>query len=152
MGEPLAIDMAALIESLLDEQRTHIQAKRLLVLKELDRARPFALGHEVSLRAAIAGLLARAIDQAPERGDLYFATQHRTETPDQPEMRILLRYRVSEVRSDSDLALETLGDTSLHIEVAEAVLERQGGRLRIDSTDPAETLVVIDLPAPGHPG
>jgi signal transduction histidine kinase len=154
-GPALPVDMTALLEGLLDEQRSHIQAKRLLVLKELDRARPEALGDATVLRAALAGLLERAIDEVPTRGDLYLASRHQAESADRPEMRILLRYRVPESRSltpsDGDLALETLRTTNLQAEVAESIIERQGGRLQVDTSNPAETVVVIDLPAPASP-
>ncbi len=142
------VDMTALLETLLDEQRTHIQAKRLLILKELDRARPEAIGDAGILRTALAGLLDRAIDEVPDRGDLYLASRHRAESPERAQIRILLRYRVSDSPSDGDLALETFRDTSLAAEVAESMIERQGGTLRIDTSNPAETAVVIDLPAP----
>lgn len=148
-GRP--VDMTALLEGLLDEQRASIQAKRLLVLKELDRARPEAIGNQDALQTALAGLLDRAIDEAPERGDLYLASRHRSDDPEHPSMRILIRYRIDRAPGDSELALETLRTTSLQSEVAESIIERQGGSLRVDTSNPAETLVVIDLPAPVAP-
>jgi DNA-binding NtrC family response regulator len=158
MGESQAptpdqrIDMTALLEGLLDEQRSRIQAKHLLVLKELDRARPEALGDPVAMRNALAALLDRAVQEVPDRGDLYLASRHQAETPERARMRILLRYRVrsegQETPSDGDLALETLRETNLGTEVAESIIQRQGGTLSIDTRDPAETLVTIDLPAP----
>jgi hypothetical protein len=147
----LPVDMTELLEGLLDEQRANIQAKRLLVLKELDRARPEALGDARLLRMALAGLLDRAIEEAPDRGDLYLASRHRPDSDESATMRILIRYRVTETPSDSDLALETFRATNLEAEVAQAVIERQGGALRIDMESPSETLVVIDLPASPAP-
>jgi len=41
----------------------------------------------------------------------------------------------------SGAALERLGE----------IIERQGGRLQVDTSNPAETVVVIDLPAPASP-
>jgi signal transduction histidine kinase len=142
------IDMTALLEGLLDEQRPHIQSKRLLVLKELDRARPLALGDEPALRAAIAGLLDHAIAEVPERGDLYLASRHQPNTGERATMRILLRYRVAPGRTDP--ALPTAGETDLGRSVAENVIRNQGGSMTVDTGDAFETLVTIDLPAPGR--
>ena len=46
------VDVAHLLETLLDEQRDEIQARRLLVLKELDHSVPPALSDPLLLRAA----------------------------------------------------------------------------------------------------
>jgi signal transduction histidine kinase len=143
------VEMTALLESLLDEQRSHIQKKRLLVLKELDRAHPLALGDEEALRTALAALLNHAIEEIPERGDLYLASRHHAKSPEQGTMRILLRYRVEPVAGPRDSALPGLRETVLGHSVANSLIERQGGSLTVDTTDSAETLVVIDLPAPG---
>jgi DNA-binding NtrC family response regulator len=143
------VEMTALLESLLDEQRSHIQKKRLLVLKELDRAHPLALGDEEALRTALAALLDHAIEEIPERGDLYLASRHHAKSPEQGTMRILLRYRVEPVAGPRDSALPGLRETVLGHSVANSLIERQGGSLTVDTTDSAETLVVIDLPAPG---
>jgi DNA-binding NtrC family response regulator len=145
------IDMTALLEGLLDEQRANIQSKRLLVLKELDRAQPMALGDEAALRGAIAGLLDHAIEEVPERGDLYLASRHHpgpADSPSQGIMRILLRYRVRPGRTD--LALETLDGTDLRRSAAEEVIRSQGGSLVFDTSDAQETLITIDLPASGR--
>ena len=142
------IDMTALLEGLLDEQRPHIQSKRLLVLKELDRAHPLALGDEPALRGAIAGLLDYAIAEVPERGDLYLASRHQPHTGERATMRILLRYRVVPGRTDP--SLPTRGETDLGRSVAENVIRNQGGSMTVDTGDASETLVTIDLPAPGR--
>ena len=149
-GTRTRFDMTALLESLLDGQRAHLQSKRLLVLKELDRARPFAFGDEGALRRALGGLLDHAIDEVPERGDLYLASRHQPGTPERATMRIVLRYRVQPSRAPGAAAgLPTLRDTVLDRSLAESVVTRQGGSLRVDTTDRAETQIEIDLPAPG---
>jgi DNA-binding NtrC family response regulator len=144
------IDMTALLEELLDEQRSRIQSKRLLVLKELDRARPEALGDEAALRGAISGLLAHAIEEAPERGDLYLASRHHAATPERATMRILLRHRVARdpATGSADPSHPSLRGTVLDYSVAESVIRRQGGTLSIDTTAASETVAVIDLRAP----
>lgn len=159
MGEPsastgstteTAIDMTALLEGLLDEQRPNIQSKRLLVLKELDRAHPEALGNPEVLRPALSGLLAHAVDEAPERGDLYLTSRHHTATEGRASMRILIRYRVAAGSEPGrgDPARPSLRETVLDHVRAESAIRSQGGSLTIDTTQATETLIVIDLPAP----
>jgi DNA-binding NtrC family response regulator len=143
------VDMTALLESLLDQQRSHIQRKRLLVLKELDRAHPVALGDEEALRTALGALLDHAIEEIPERGDLYLASRHHAKSPVQGTMRILLRYRVEPVAGPRDPVRPGLRETVLGHSMANTLIGQQGGTLTVDTTDSAETLVVIDLPAPG---
>ncbi|MEE2674072.1 MAG: histidine kinase dimerization/phospho-acceptor domain-containing protein [Myxococcota bacterium] len=159
MGEPSArtpstsadtIDMTALLEGLLDEQRDSIQAKRLLVLKELDRAHPHSRGNAEVLRPALAGLLSHAVDEIPERGDLYLASRHHTATEGRASMRILIRYRVDAGSEPgrSDPARPSLRETVLDHVRGESAIQSQGGTLTIDTTQASETLIVIDLPAP----
>ena len=63
-------------------------------------------------------------------------------------MRILLRYRVVPGRTDP--SLPTRGETDLGRSVAENVIRNQGGSMTVDTGDASETLVTIDLPAPGR--
>ena len=159
MGEPSAstgaataeaIDMTALLEGLLDEQRPNIQSKRLLVLKELDRAHPYALGDPEALRPALAGLLAHAVDEVPERGDLYLTSRHHTGTEGRASMRILIRYRLGAGSEPGrgDPARPSLRETVLDHVRAESAIQSQSGTLTIDTTQATETLIVIDLRAP----
>jgi DNA-binding NtrC family response regulator len=144
---PREIDVTALLEALLDAERPRIQAKRLLVLKELDRARPRAFGDEATLRDALGGLLAHALSEVPERGDLYLASRHHPSAEGTAGMRILFRYRVRPAAS-GDASRPTLRDTVLEHVRAESLIRSQGGSLTIDTTAASETLIVIDLPAP----
>lgn len=147
---PDVLDMTALLESLIDEQRPNIQAKRLLVLKELDRSQPNALGDAETLRPALAGVLGHAIDEVPERGDLYLASRRHPGAEGGATMRILFRYRVGTATAPGpgDPARPTLRETVLDHVRAQSVIQSQGGTLTIDTTQAAETLIVVDLPAP----
>jgi DNA-binding NtrC family response regulator len=144
------LDMTALLEGLIDEQRATIQAKRLLVLKELDREHPDALGSSEILRPALAGLLAQAIEEVPDRGDLYLASSHHAASAGRAGLRILFRYRVAAHFGPGldDPARPTLRETVLDHVGAESAIQSLGGTLTIDTTQAEETLIVIDLPAP----
>jgi DNA-binding NtrC family response regulator len=141
------IDVTELLEALLVEHRPRIQAKRLLVLKELDRARPVASANEAVLRDALGGLLAHAIEEIPERGDLYLASRHHTVGQPSPTMRVLLRYRIAPAHA-RDPSQPSLRDTVLEHVRAESAIRSLGGTLTIDTGQASETLIVVDLPAP----
>lgn len=164
---PTVIDVTALLEELLDAQRDEVSARRLLVLKELDRNSPHALGDPTLLREAFAGIIATALDEIPDQGDLYLASRHHASPPesatgDRPgadaTLRVLLRYPVrgaAGTGSAGDLdsstpavGTQTLRQTSLAHAVAEAIVRAQGGQLTVDDADAAETVIVMDLPAP----
>ena len=71
-----AVDVVTLLESLIEERRDEIEARRLLVLKELDYTEPFALADPERLRDAFEGILAKTLELIPDRGDLFLASKH----------------------------------------------------------------------------
>lgn len=141
------VDVSAVIERLLAERRDTIGRNRLVVLSELERGAPLALADADALEIALAGLIDRALDSLPERGDLYLAT-HRIERAGdgRPRLRVLLRHH--------DPRAEGMGgelDPVHHIleyVLAETIVSALGGRLTIDPTQGPETLILIDLPTP----
>jgi len=145
------VDIAHLLETLLDERREEIQTRRLLVLKELDHGLPYALGDPAQLRDAFAGLLDRALTQASDRGDIYIASKHHTAgIGGRPSVRVLLRSAAQEgpagEGSEGDDEAARRGD--LDLVMAETVVQAAGGTLTLDTTDTHESVIVIDLPAP----
>jgi len=143
------VDMAALLDELLEGHRAEIEARRLLVLKELDRSQPFAEVDPAQLRLALGALLGKAFDLIAERGDLYLASKHSpTGLRGGPAVRVLLRFhspgRVSPLGAVEGVSLE---ETSLELFLADALVRAQGGILTVDTTDADETLILLDLPA-----
>jgi DNA-binding NtrC family response regulator len=157
-GPPEPVNVAAVLEELLDERYQEIQSRRLLVLKELDRSQPYALGRPEPLRRALAAVLGKALSLVPERGDVYLASKHHSSgLRGRAAVRILLRYHNGDA-GDSPVAGPatrgfapedlSLRETVLEYAVAEAIVRAQDGTMTVDNTDAQETLVVIDLPAP----
>jgi K+-sensing histidine kinase KdpD len=146
-----AVDLSAMIEVLLEERRERIQAGRLLVLRELERESPLAWADPVAIRVALAGLLDRALDSLPERGDLFVATRRIERGADgEPHLRILLRHHGPRPGQPTDDVLAELSREANVLEyvLAETVVEACGGRLTIDTSDAAETLILVDLRTP----
>jgi len=151
-GETAQVNVAALIEQLLEERRPQIQARRLLVLKEIDNTSPFAICGEAQLRFALECLLDKAFEGVPERTDLYLASKHHPGgLRGVPAVRVLIRFhnpspaREEGVAASEDLSLPY---TSLEIVLPELVIRSQGGTLTVDTTDAEEAVILLDLPAP----
>jgi hypothetical protein len=101
---------------------------------------------------ALAGLLDRALESLPERGDLFVATRRIERSADgKPRLRILLRHHNPAEGGAGDAALSDFDPTANVLEyvLAETVVEASGGSLTIDATDARETLILIDLRTPG---
>ena len=146
-----SVDVSALIEELLEDRRERIARGRLLVLRELERDAPLAWADAHGLRVALAGLLDRALESLPERGDLFVTTRHIERAADgKPRLRILLRHHNPVGSGQSDAVLSEFDPTANVLEyvLAEAVVEANGGSLTIDATDARETLILVDLRTP----
>ncbi|NNL64886.1 MAG: sigma 54-interacting transcriptional regulator [Myxococcales bacterium] len=148
--EPKPVDVAGLVEETLEAERETIQRRRLVVLTELDRSAPYALGDDDQLRFAFESLLDKALELVPDRGDLYFASKHHAQALDGgPALRLLIRFR-----SPGDLAGTgavpgvSLGESALEMTVARSIVQAHGGRMTVSPGDARETVIVIDLPAP----
>jgi DNA-binding NtrC family response regulator len=152
--EPEAVDVSALIETLLEARRDRITRGRLLVLRELERDAPLAWADANGLQVALEGLLDRALDSLPERGDLFVATRRIERAADgKPRLRILLRHHNPTGGAETDGVLAELEPTANVLEyvLAETVVEASGGNLTIDATDARETLILIELQTPTEP-
>lgn len=143
-ARPEPVDVSALLERLLEESRETIHSRHLLVLKELDRDQPLALGDPEQLERASRAVLDRALSSVPVRGDLYIASRHQAgEDDDSGTLRVLVRYHHSREGGGAPQA-----EGAFEYALAAAILKTQGGDLTLDTSDAAETVVLIDLPAP----
>jgi len=141
------VDVSKLLETALDARRQLIRDRHLLVLKELDPARPLALCDAEQMKFAFDVLLDRALEMLPERGDLYLASRrHAAGLRGAPSVRVLLRLQTPGRSAAPGQGLSP-AENSLGLAIAEAVARAQGGSVAIATSDPNETLVLMDLPA-----
>jgi nitrogen-specific signal transduction histidine kinase len=149
------VDITRLLEELLEHRRETIHARRLLVLKELDRSNPLVLGDESQLRFALEALLDKCLEIVPERGDLYFASKHHSGgLRGQPSTRVLVRFHGPD---DGDhvatpIPGTSLAENALEFALAQAVARAQGGALTILAGEGNETVLVLDLRSPPDSG
>jgi DNA-binding NtrC family response regulator len=144
LAERKAVNVAALLEGLVQEHQGEIKSRRLLVMSELGTDAPWALGSEEALRFALSALLDATFARIGDRQDLYIACRRPTAPPGSaPTLRILLRFHGA--------ALTTLPGGSepaaLELVLAEAVFEALGGRLAHESLESGEQVARVDLPA-----
>lgn len=153
-GQRAPVNVAALIEQLLEERRPQIQARRLLVLKEIDSTQPFALCGEAQLRFALECLLDRTFESVPERTDLYLASKHHPSgLRGGPSVRVLIRFHNPSPAGAKGAGTPvsehlSLPHTSIEIVLPELVIGSEGGTLTVDTSDAEETVILLDLPAP----
>jgi len=137
------VDIAHLLERLLDDHREVIQARRLLVLKELDHNGSSALGDGQLLRDAFSALIKQAIESVAERGDIYLASrQHPNTQSGRPTLRVLIRFSAENGLSPGSDA------TQLDLVMAQSIIRALGGTFTEETTQSDERIIVIDLPAP----
>jgi DNA-binding NtrC family response regulator len=141
------VDVSALLEEALDARRQRIRDRHLLVLKELDPSRPIAWCDPEQMRFAFGVMIDCALDMLPDRGDLYLASRrHATGLRGGPSVRVLLRLQTPGRAVAPGQGLSP-AENSLGLAIAEAVTRAQGGSVAIGAGDPAETVVLMDLPA-----
>jgi signal transduction histidine kinase len=144
------VDVAGMLEELLEFQRETIHARRLVVLKELDQDRPLALGDSAQLQFAFEAMLRKCLEIVPERGDVYFASRHHESgLLCGPALRVLVRFHGPGAPRDGPIvAGVSPAENALEFVVAEAVVRAQGGAFAIQTPDADETILLLDLPAP----
>jgi len=140
------VDISAVLLSVLEERRSVIERRRLLVLRELETEHPRALGEEEELRFAFEAILDAALDWTGERADLYLASRyHPTGLRGAPAIRVLLRFHGGgEVQAEAEPAGR---HTSLELWMAEALIRRLQGEFTMESGED-EAVILVDLPAP----
>lgn len=146
-----ATDVSHLLEALLAELRSEISQRGMLVLKELDRARPRARVPEGAMRLALRSLLTRLVarDCAGFTSDLYIASHSSpVAVMGTPSMRILVRHAFVPGETPKPVP-SAVGEDDLRIELAlcDAVARSAGGTLSTSRPDAGQTVIVIDLPA-----
>ena len=140
------VNVASLVEALLETRREEFRRRHLLVLKELDTAQSLALADPDPLRLAFELLLDKSLEMVPEQGDLYLASrQHSDEDAAKPGTRVLLRFHDPHARG---IGPTTASEHSLELLLAELLLRAQGGTLTLGGSEAEERLLLVDLPAP----
>jgi signal transduction histidine kinase len=142
------VDVAALLEQLLDEREETIRKRRLLVLKELDTSRPLVAADREQLGFAFEALLGKSLELVPERGDVYLASRyHEPQPPGAASVRVLVRFHDPDTGDGSSASSDAaFAEHSLELVIAELVIRAQGGHFALTSTEGKETVIVVDLP------
>jgi len=143
------VDLSALLEELLSERTERMRNRHLLVLKELDEQHTTAIGDAGQLRLALAALIDKSLDLAPEGGDVFIASRHHPAgLRGKPAVRVLVRFG----NHDSALARARVPGTSpaenaLEYAIAAAIIRAQGGSFTVDPGEGNETVLLLDIPA-----
>jgi signal transduction histidine kinase len=143
------VDVSDLLDDLLEGRRDEIRDRRLVVLRELDRAHGTAIGDAAQLRFAFEALLTKALELVPDRGDVYVASRHHQDAlHGGPSLRVLLRFpSPDEILPTLEVKGVSLSETALELVLADAIVRAQGGTMTASTADSRETVLLIDLPA-----
>jgi len=142
-----AVDLACLIDSVLEQRRSSIQEKRLVVLKDFDTDPVRCAGDEEQLLFAFDAVLRTVIELLPERGHLDLVLQP-CETPaGEAAASVVLRFRDAEQALEPDLVdALSVTDNTLALVIAEAVVAAHNGSTKWKRRDDGEAVLQFMLP------
>ncbi len=146
-----SVDVSEMLEQLIEERRELIVSRSLLVLRELERSEPFAWVDVAQLRGVLSGLLDRAFEKVPERGDIYLASRcHHGGAGHAATLRILVRWTRERAGGDSSAGNVAAADAAPELWIADSVARAHGGQLTVE-VDATEEVLFLDLPAREEP-
>jgi DNA-binding NtrC family response regulator len=151
---PVRVDIAQLLEELLEQRRTRVHERKLLVMKDLEPNAPPAWVDEQQIRFALDSVLDKTIELAPERGDVYVGAQHdAVGLRGGPATRVLIRFgghaglaEPGDAPRAARVAGVSAADNALSFAIAEAIVRRQSGEFAIGMAESDETVLRMDIP------
>ncbi len=150
-GEPLPVNVTALLDRKLEQRREEIRRRRLLVLRELETEAPWARSDAPSLDFVFDCLLSLALRERPGSSDLYLASRRQTNVEGKSMLRVLFRFRDGALGSGAGELVPSRH--SLDLWLARAAAAIAGARMRVDQRRAEEIVVSLELPAaPAHAG
>jgi two-component system, sporulation sensor kinase E len=137
-------DPAPVIEQIVNSLRPRASAKRVMIASNLEPARISFDSRQ--LGAALEAVLSRAVDAAPEGGEVVVALTRRDE-----ELRIEIKDNGAALDDDKrlkffdPLAGDRINRTALGLAMARRIIERHGGRITARANTAAGTIVEVNL-------
>ena len=149
LPESAEVDLSTLLEELLAARTERMRKRHLLVLKELDEQHTTAIGDPAQLRFALAALIDKSLDLAPEGGDVFIASRHHPAgLRGGPAVRVLVRFgNHDSSQTGARFPGTSPAENALDYAIAAAIIRAQGGTFAIDPGEGHETVLLIDLPA-----
>jgi len=137
-------DPARVIEQIVNSLRPRASAKRVMIASNLESARISFDSRQ--LGAALEAVLSRAVDAAPEGGEVVVALTRRD-----GELRIEIKDNGAALDDDKrlkffdPLAGDRINRTALGLAMARRIIERHGGRISARANTAAGTIVEVNL-------
>ncbi len=143
--DAIVCDLATLAEAAVREFRDTVDARKIVVLEELERGATPVQAPASHVAFALRAVLSQVIDWVEDGRDLYLSVRRSVVRGDEaPSVRLLLRFPgISDRLGAGDLAPAR---ASLALTLADAVFASAGGTLTLD-TETTLGLLAIDLPA-----
>ncbi len=141
------VDLASAFDAVLEQRRSAIQEKRLVVLKDFDTNPIRCAGDEEQLHFAFDAVLRTVIELLPERGHLDLVLERCQTQAGIAGASVVLRFRDSEQRLEPDLVdALSVTDNTLALVIAEAVVAAHGGSTKWKRREDGEAVLQFILP------
>jgi DNA-binding NtrC family response regulator len=142
-----AVDLADSFDAVLEQRRSAIQEKRLVVLKDFETQGIRCAGDEEQLHFAFDAVLRTVIELLPERGHLDLVLEHCEIPSGAPGASVVLRFRDAEQRLEPDLVdALSVTDNTLALVIAEAIVAAHGGTTKWKRREDGEAVLQFTLP------
>jgi signal transduction histidine kinase len=141
------VDLANAFDAVLEQRRSAIQEKRLVVLKDFETNPIRCAGDEEQLHFAFDAVLRTVIELLPERGHLDLVLERCQTQTGFAGASVVLRFRDAEQRLEPDLVdALSVTDNTLALVIAEAVVAAHGGSTQWKRREDGEAVLQFTLP------
>ncbi len=141
------VDLSSAFDTVLEQRRSAIQEKRLVVLKDFETNPIRCAGDEEQLHFAFDAVLRTVIELLPERGHLDLVLERCQTESGLAGASVVLRFRDAEQRLEPDLVdALSVTDNTLALVIAEAVVAAHGGKTKWKRREDGEAVLQFTLP------
>ena len=153
--EPEPTDIALLVQHVIDEQKFHINEKKIELVTQFDPSLPLIQADAKLLSMVVQNLLSNAVKYTPARGKITLSL-----TLQSAQKKLLFTiadtgYGIPEnqqgkifsklFRADNVRERDTEG-TGLGLYIAKSIIDSSGGDIRFESTEDAGSTFFVELP------
>ena len=153
--EPEPTDIVALVQNVIDEQRFHVDSKKITLTTTVERSMPLIQADAKLLSMVVQNLLSNSVKYTPLKGtvdiSLRILPDHQTllltikdsgyGIPENQQSKIFTKL----FRADNVREKDTEG-TGLGLYIAKSIVDSSGGKIWFESTEGTGTIFYVELP------
>ena len=153
--EPEPTDIVALVQNVIDEQRFHVDSKKITLTTTVEHSMPLIQADAKLLSMVVQNLLSNSVKYTPLKGtvdiSLRILPDHQTllltikdsgyGIPENQQSKIFTKL----FRADNVREKDTEG-TGLGLYIAKSIVDSSGGKIWFESTEGTGTIFYVELP------